>query len=173
MLTSTALAHPARRRVVSRATTPDRQRGGSIPAPAVQQLRQEIRTLLRRTRSVLRTAEPSVDLELDQPTLEVLAHVVTEGRAFPTDIALRLHLDEDAVGRAVCGLEQLGLLVPITDVSNPTSKALVPTNMGRRIHGEGADAASDALHAMLGGWSLEEVETLTRLLSRLNHPAAS
>jgi hypothetical protein len=43
--------------------------------------------------------------------------------------------------------------------------------MGRRVHGEGADAASDALEAMLDGWSPDEVETLTRLLARLNRPA--
>jgi DNA-binding MarR family transcriptional regulator len=126
---------------------------------------------MRRTRTVLRTAEPSVDLELDQPALEVLAHVVAEHRAHAADVAERLHLDDDTVGRAVSELQQLGLVVPIADVSNPTSTALVPTAMGRRVHGEGADAASDALEAMLDGWSPDEVETLTRLLARLNRPA--
>ena len=152
MRRSAAIAHPARR------------------GAAVLELRQEIRGLLRRTREVLRSAEPSVDLELDPPALEVLAHVVAERRAYPADIAQRLGMDDNVVGRAACELQQLGLLVPIADVSNPANMALVPTAMGRRIHGEGADAASDALDVMLSGWSLDEVQTLTRLLARLNRP---
>jgi DNA-binding MarR family transcriptional regulator len=174
MRRTAALAHhPARHGVAPDATAPHTRHQALVPPTAVQELRQEIRSLLRRTRAVLRTAEPSVDLELDQPALEVLAHVVTERRAYPADIAQRLGMDVDVVGRASCELQQLGLLVPIADVSNPTSMALVPTAMGRRIHGEGADAASNALHAMLTGWSLEDVETLTRLLARLNSPAAT
>ena len=161
-----ALAHSARHGALA-----------ATPEVTVQQLRQELRALVRSTLVLLRTADPAVHLDLSQTALEVLGLVVTERRAYPADVAQRLGLEEDAVPRAVLDLQQLGLVVPINDLSDPGAQglvptALVPTSMGRRIHDAGAAAASAALEATLVGWTADEVETLVGLLARLNPRAA-
>ena len=140
----------------------------TIPPTAVQQLRSEIRSLMRRTRAVLRTAEPTVDLGLRQPALDVLGSVVTHPRTSPAQIAEHLRVDVATAARNVTELEQLGLIVRVTDMQHPAYKVLMPTSMGQRVHGHGADAADDVLRAALAGWTVDEVETLTRLLARLN-----
>lgn len=155
------------------ATTPQRPAAGvpaesPVSAPAVRQLRSELRSLMRRTRDVLRAAEPSVDHGLRQSTLDVLGDVVTHPRTSPARVAEHLDLDEAAALRHVTELEQLGLVTRVTDLKHPAYKVLMPTSMGQRIHWHGLDAATDALHTMLAGWTADEVETLTRLLTKLN-----
>jgi DNA-binding MarR family transcriptional regulator len=142
--------------------------GAPISATTVQQLRSEIRSLLRRARAVLRTAEPAVDLGLRQPALDVLGSVVTRPRTSPAQIAEHLRVDEATTTRHVTELEQLGLIVRVTDLRHPAYKVLMPTSMGQRVHGHGADTADDVLQATLAGWTAGEVETLIRLLAKLN-----
>jgi DNA-binding MarR family transcriptional regulator len=144
----------------------------STPVPIsttqLQQLRSELRSLIRRARAVLRGADPAVDLGLRQSTLDVLGSVVTRPRTSPARIAEHLGIDQAAAARHVSELAQLGLVVVVTDLQHPAYKVLMPTSMGQRIHGHGRDAADDALRASLDGWSASEVETLTRLLAKLN-----
>ena len=161
MSTATALDGPASSGVGSGHAAP-------IPPIAVKRLRSEIRSLMRRTRAVLRTAEPTVDLGLRQPALDVLASVVTHPRTSPAQIAEHLRVDAAAAARHVTELEQLGLIVRVTDMKHPAYKVLMPTSMGQRVHGHGADAADDVLRGALAGWTVEEVDTLTRLLAKLN-----
>ena len=100
---------------------------------------------MRRTRAALRTAEPAVDLGLRQPALDVLASVVTHPRTSPAQIAEHLRVDAASAARHVTELEQLGLIVRVTDMKHPAYKVLMPTSMGQRVHGHGADAADDVL----------------------------
>ena len=139
-----------------------------ISTDAVRRVRAELRELMRRAQAVLRTAEPTVDLGLRRSTLDVLGDVVTHPRTSPAEIAEHLHVDEAAALRHVIELEQLGLITRVTDLRHPAFKVLMPTSMGERIHRHGADAATEALQATLAGWTADEVETLTRLLAKLN-----
>ena len=139
-----------------------------ISTDAVRRVRAELRELMRRAQAVLRTAEPTVDLGLRRSTLDVLGDVVTHPRTSPAQIAEHLQVDESTALRHVIELEQLGLITRVTDLRHPAFKVLMPTSMGERIHRHGADAATAALQATLAGWTADEVETLTRLLAKLN-----
>src|SRR5262245_10700780 len=110
---STALALPSD----ATATTTDVD--ATLTAAAVRRMRTEIGALMRGARALLRTAETTLDLDLDQDAYEVLGHVVTRRRTHPADIVTSLRADRNSVRRHLIELERLGLVARRVDVLDP------------------------------------------------------
>jgi DNA-binding MarR family transcriptional regulator len=100
-------------------------------------------------------------------SLAVLRVVAARQPARPTDIAVALDVHQSSITRQVQSLAAAGLVAVEADPADRRSCFVTLTDAGRAETERLMEIGLDRFVTFLAGWSAEDVQTLGRLLSRL------
>jgi DNA-binding MarR family transcriptional regulator len=103
----------------------------------------------------------------------VLAAVADLGPLRPTSLAGHLHVDNSVVSRQLGALDEDGLVERVADPDDGRAQLVQVTVAGRQFLTGLRQRASARLVPRLAGWSDQDVDTLTGLLSRLEDSLAT
>jgi DNA-binding MarR family transcriptional regulator len=122
------------------------------------------------TRRIEQTARRSVlHGEMDRAGYLLARTLDASGPATVNQLAEQLGLDGSTVTRQLTSMERRGFVVREVDPGDRRSRILALTPLGRRTMRGVRAARRDRIHEALVDWQAEDVETLGRLLDRLNH----
>ncbi|MDM7990335.1 MarR family winged helix-turn-helix transcriptional regulator [Arthrobacter sp. zg-Y877] len=142
---------------------------------AIEDLEQELSVLWRRARasSLGMAREVHPDMEPSAYGLMVLLH--QQGPMRLTDLAAAVGVGKPSLSRQVAMLQTLGLVEKHTDPVDGRAQPINLTEVGAsRLEGT-ATARKEHFRRTWTGWETEELQTLVRLLHKLNasvRPAA-
>jgi DNA-binding MarR family transcriptional regulator len=104
---------------------------------------------------------------LDPGSLFVLHHVLAGGPLRLSELAKGMGLDSSTVSRHVRNLEDLGYLARTGDPDDRRASRVRLTDAGRTILDQAMQARAAIVDTALAGWSAEERDALTSLMTRL------
>lgn len=99
--------------------------------------------------------------------------IVASGRVRPSDIAIALGVHQSSITRQVRALEQAGQVRLAADPGDGRAYFVNLTDAGRDELGRLTELGLDRFAAFVADWDAEEVRTLARLLTRLEHSKAA
>jgi DNA-binding MarR family transcriptional regulator len=105
---------------------------------------------------------------LEWGAFTLLARLVKDGPRRQGELAQCAMLDPSTVSRHVAQLVRSGLVVRAPDPSDGRAVRLAPTPKGEETYRAVAQRRDDTISRVLAGWPAEDVDTLVRLLARLN-----
>ncbi len=148
-------------------------RGRSNRAGRATDVEQEIRTLLRRGRSLFTDWAALVSPGLTPTEYAALVSVQESGELRASDLVDRLRLDKSTVSRLVARLVDLGLVEVAPDDRDGRARLLRVTHAGDRWLAAARDEQHKRLLASFATWPEEDLDQLVRLLRRLNADLSS
>jgi DNA-binding MarR family transcriptional regulator len=133
----------------------------TVDAAAGLQLVLALITIARR----LKARRP--DGRLDPGAVFVLHHVLAGGPLRLSELAKGMGLDSSTVSRHVRHLEDLGYLARTGDPDDKRASHVRLTDAGRTILDQAMQARAAIVDTALAGWSAEDRDALTSLMTRL------
>jgi DNA-binding MarR family transcriptional regulator len=133
----------------------------TLEASAGQQLVLALITVARRLKA------RSPDGRLDPGSVFVLHHVLAGGPLRLSELAKGMGLDSSTVSRHVRNLEDLGYLARTGDPDDRRASRVRLTDAGRTILDQAMQARAAIVDTALAGWSAEDRDVLTSLMTRL------
>jgi DNA-binding MarR family transcriptional regulator len=152
------------------AQVPDSGPGSS----AHEHVERELTRLLRRARVALGSYAAKVHPEVDLAAYTLLLAVrdgvaeVGGGPVRAADLATRLGLHKSTLSRGLAQLETLGLVERQPDPSDARARLVALSADGARRLNQVTSERRARLSAVLDRWDAADMETLARLLDRLN-----
>ena len=147
--------------------------GAHLPDDLVDVLE---RAFYRLRRSIMRPPAglvpvPALGRQLDIATIYACDAVrelsTTLGTVTVKDVAAFLDLEHSTVSRLLGEIEDEGLIVRGTDPADRRRTTVELTELGRAVIDDATAIRRFFARLLLGDWSLEDVEALTRLMTRL------
>jgi DNA-binding MarR family transcriptional regulator len=136
---------------------------------ALNEVRSQLVTLMRRSRSLLMEAARSVHPDLDPTAYILLVSLADRGSLRGSDLAARHDLDPAAVSRQVRRMVELGLVASAADPLDSRAKLLTLTEHGaERVEIVRHRPSTSRISAELQSWTDEELEVFAVSLRRYN-----
>lgn len=105
--------------------------------------------------------------------LTVLGAVAVPGGVRASEVADQLLLDLSSVSRRLTTLEGQGLVEKVVDAGDRRASLVALTATGRDLLDSLRHRAGDAMSTVLADWSQHDLDTLVRLLGRLEADLAA
>lgn len=105
--------------------------------------------------------------------LTVLGAVAVPGGARASDVADQLLLDLSSVSRRISTLEAQGLVEKVVDTGDRRAHLVALTGAGKELLASLRRSVDDGMRLVLADWSAHDLDTLARLLGRLEADLAA
>jgi DNA-binding MarR family transcriptional regulator len=113
-------------------------------------------------------AKSRMNSRIDRMALMVLGTLATRGPSRLTTIAECTGFDASTMSRQVADLEKAGLLKRTPDADDRRASLLEATVQGQELMQRLSDGRRRRLERLLGEWSDKDIQTLGRMLRKLN-----
>ncbi len=133
-----------------------------------EHLERELAVLLRRARGISGQLARELHPDLEPGAYGLMLRVALEGGARATDLAAYLGIGKPTISRQLATLERLGLVERSRDAEDARAQVVTLTAAGAAQVEEVRAARRAHVHAMLSGWTDDDVELLAGLLGRFN-----
>lgn len=138
-------------------------------AQAVEALEAELSLLWRRARSLNHTLTRQVHPDLEPAAYGLLSVLMHRGAMRLTDLAKAIGVGKPSVSRQIKFLEEIGLVVKSADVLDGRAQLIALSDTGLAKMREVNAGRRNAFHNFLATWETQEVESLAKLIAKLNH----
>lgn len=126
--------------------------------------------MAQRTAAVSRMIDDYI-APLDTSGWTLLRLADSLGPVRSSELAQRSGMSRPSVSRCVTALERAGLIVADADPDDGRATLVRPTDEGRAYLDRITTVGHQRMHAITDGFTADEVDTLARLLARLNDNA--
>ncbi|WP_354173752.1 MarR family winged helix-turn-helix transcriptional regulator [Arthrobacter sp. UYEF36] len=142
---------------------PDDSTGTALTA-----VEHQLSLLWRRARSISHHLSRQVHPDLEPAAYGLLSVIRKQGAMRLTELASSIGVGKPSVSRQIAFLERLGLVSKEADPLDGRAQIIRLTPTGEERMHEVQDARREVFRERLGEWPLEELQTLSSYIAKLN-----
>jgi DNA-binding MarR family transcriptional regulator len=138
------------------------------PPNPIPDIEAELALLLRRAEASRRADAQTAHRMLDRAAYVILRHLAEQGPTNLGSLATALGVDASTATRQVSALQRDGLVRRDPDPHDRRGTVVAATDEGLTRYQAVRQARAELYATILSGWSATDLQTLARLLHRLN-----
>lgn len=135
---------------------------------ALTAVEHQLSLLWRRARSISHHLSRQVHPDMEPAAYGLLSVIRKQGAMRLTELASSIGVGKPSVSRQIAFLERLGLVSKEADPLDGRAQIIRLTPTGEERMHEVQDARREVFRERLGEWPLEELQTLSRYIAKLN-----
>jgi DNA-binding MarR family transcriptional regulator len=141
---------------------------GDSTETALTAVEHQLSLLWRRARSISHHLSRQVHPDMEPAAYGLLSVIRKQGPMRLTELASSIGVGKPSVSRQIAFLERLGLVSKEADPLDGRAQIIRLTPTGEERMHEVQDARREVFRERLGEWPLEELQTLSRYIAKLN-----